>query len=566
MLSRREASELLVRDDPYYALDEVEIGGLPWRVYRNALPSLRAVFESTASFGDREFLVYQNERWTYAEHWGVVAGLAQKWRANGIGKGDRVAIAMRNFPEWVMTFWAVQVLGAIAVPLNAWWTGDELAYALGDSQPRLLVADGERVNSLTGQLSRLGVERVIAVRSRAPLDPGVVAWDDELATLDGNAVLPDVEIGPDDDATIMYTSGTTGSPKGAIATQRNHATNLRNTELNGAMALKMAGIQPPADPPQVSMLQTFPFFHIGGLTGLYVATAFGAKLSLMYKWDTAEAADVIEREKVNAGGMVPTLLRLLLDHAQAHDLSFPTLAGMSSGGAPVPPDLIQRIEGQFERRVSAANGYGLTETTSAVVINSGEEYFRHPDSVGRAVPGADLRIVEPESGRDQPDGAIGELWFRGPNVVRGYWNKPTETAEAFTDGWFHTGDLGFVDGDGLVFVVDRLKDVIIRSGENVYCAEVEAVLFEHPAVADVAVVGLPHESWGEEVAAVVELQPGATVAPSDLQEHVARRMAPFKVPTRVFLIDEALPRTATGKVLKRELRRRFVESPAGSGA
>jgi long-chain acyl-CoA synthetase len=565
MLSRREATELLVRDDPYYALEATEIAGVPWRVYRKAVPSLRAVFESTASFGDRQFLVYEDERWTYAEHWRVVAGLAQKWWGHGIGKGDRVAIAMRNYPEWVMTFWAVQVLGAVAVPLNAWWTGDELAYALRDSQPKLLVADGERITGLSDQLPGLGLERVIAVRSRVPLGPAVVSWDDQLASLDDDPVLPDVEIAPDDDATIMYTSGTTGSPKGAIATQRNHVTNLRNTELNGAIALKVAGVQPPADPPQVSMLQTFPFFHIGGLTGLYVATAFGAKLALMYKWDTAEAAEVIEREKVNAGGMVPTLLRRLLDHAQAHGLTFPTLAGMSSGGAPVPPDLIQRIEGQFERRVSPANGYGLTETTSAVVINSGEEYFQHPDSVGRVVPGADLRIVDPESGRDQPVRALGELWFRGPNVVRGYWNKPAETAAAFTEGWFHTGDLGFVDDDGLVYVVDRLKDVIIRSGENVYCAEVEAVLFEHPAVADVAVVGLPHQSWGEEVAAVVELQPGVAAGPSDLQEHVARRLASFKVPTKVILVDEGLPRTATGKVLKRELRQRFVETPAGSG-
>jgi acyl-CoA synthetase (AMP-forming)/AMP-acid ligase II len=411
----------------------------------------------------------------------------------------------------------------------------------------------------------LGLERVVAVRSRGPLGAGVVSWDEELATLDKDAVLPDVGIAPDDDATIMYTSGTTGSPKGAIATQRNHLTNLRNTELNGAIALKIAGIRPPADGPQISMLQTFPFFHIGGLTGLYAATAFGAKLSLMYKWDTAEAAEMIQREKINAGAMVPTLLRRLLDHAEAHGLSFSTISGLSSGGAPVPPDLIQRIEGQFERRVSPANGYGLTETTSAVVINSGEEYFRHPDSVGRAVPGADLRVVDPESGRDQSVGAIGELWFRGPNVVRGYWNKPDETAAAFTDGWFHTGDLGFVDADGLVYVVDRLKDVIIRSGENVYCAEVEAVLYEHPAVADVAVVGLPHESWGQEVAAVVELQPGLAAAPIDLQRHVARRLASFKVPTKVILVDEALPRTATGKVLKRELRQRFVESPAGSG-
>jgi acyl-CoA synthetase (AMP-forming)/AMP-acid ligase II len=305
------------------------------------------------------------------------------------------------------------------------------------------------------------------------------------------------------------------------------------------------------------MLHTFPFFHIGGLTGLYVATAFGAKLCLMYKWDTAEAAEIIQREKVTSASMVPTLLRQLLDHASQHDPDFTGLAGMASGGAPVPPDLIRRIEDQFDRRVSPANGYGLTETTSAVVVNGGDEYFAHPDSVGRLVPGADLRVVDPESGEDLPAGQVGELWFRGPNIVRGYWNKPAETAAAFTDGWFHTGDLGYIDHDGLVFVVDRLKDVIIRSGENVYCAEVEAVLFDHPAVADVAVIGLPHPSWGEEVVAVVASRPDSALTASGLQEHAAARLARFKVPTQVHFVDGELPRTATGKVLKRELRDQF---------
>jgi acyl-CoA synthetase (AMP-forming)/AMP-acid ligase II len=231
---------------------------------------------------------------------------------------------------------------------------------------------------------------------------------------------------------------------------------------------------------------------------------------------------------------------------------------MASGGAPVPPDLIQRIDRLFEHRVSPANGYGLTETTSAIVINAGEQYFTHPDSVGHPVPGADIRVVDPDRGTDKETGEVGELWFRGPNVVRGYWNKPEESAAAFTDGWFHTGDLGYVDGDGFVYVVDRLKDVIIRSGENVYCAEVEAVLFEHPDVGDVAVIGLPHESWGEEVAAVVQRRPGSALTGSDVQEYAASRLATFKVPTTVFFLDEDLPRTATGKVLKRDLRDRFT--------
>ena len=562
VLDRREAQDQVVSENPYFALESIEVRGIPWRVYRNAPGSMREVLEATAAFGDRPFLVYEDQRWSYAEHLRIVAGLARRWSSWGVTKGDRVAIAMRNYPEWVMSFWAVQALGAVAVPLNAWWTGDELAYALGDSKPKLLVADAERAQRVAARRAELGFERVIAVRARHAPPVGVLSWEAELAELDPAATLPEVAIEPEDDATIMYTSGTTGSPKGAIATQRNHITNLRNTELAGAVALEMLGIAMPADPPQTNSLQVFPFFHIGGLSGLYICTALGAKLCLMYKWDTAEAVDIIQKESVNSAAMVPTLLRRLLEYAGEHDIALESLGGMAAGGAPVPADLIRRMEHQFERRVSPANGYGLTETTSAVVANSGTEYFAHPDSVGRPAPGADLRIVDPTTGQDQAAGSVGELWFRGPNVVRGYWNKPADTAASFTDGWFHTGDLGYVDGDGLVYVVDRLKDVIIRAGENVYCAEVEAVFFEHPAVADVALIGVPHESWGEEVVAVVEPHAGTTVTEAELQEHVAGRLARFKVPTRIHFVTEPLPRTATGKVLKRDLRDRF--SPVSS--
>jgi long-chain acyl-CoA synthetase len=567
MVTREEAAQLLVSQAPDFRLAEVEVSGIPMRVYLNAPRSLRSLLESTASFGEREFLVYESERWTYAEHFRIVAGLAHRWAAQGIGKGDRVAIAMRNYPEWAMSFWAAQALGAIVVPLNAWSTGPDLAYVIQDSQPKILVADGERIASLAGQLSTLALDRVIAVRAAgSPVTAGsrVVAWEDELGAAESHATLPQIDIDPDDDATILYTSGTTGYPKGAVGTHRNHLTNLRNTELNGAIELVIAGITAPADRPQLSILQVFPFFHIAGLSGLYVSTAIGAKLSLMYKWDTGRAMEMITREKINSAAMVPTLLRRLIEWTEDKDVSLPSMRGLSAGGAPVPPDLIERLEHRFKGQISAANGYGLTETTSAVAVNSGAEYFRHPDSVGRLVPGADLRVVDPEAGQDMPAGSIGELWFRGPNVVRGYWNNPAETAQAFTDGWFHSGDLGYVDPAGLIYVVDRLKDVIIRAGENVYCAEVEAALFEFPGVADVAVIGLPHVSLGEEVVALVALRPGSAEDPEALLKHAASRLAAFKVPSQVIFIDDEIPRTATGKVLKRQLRDRFAGVPGRS--
>jgi long-chain acyl-CoA synthetase len=550
-----------------FQIVEQIVHGVPMRVYAVPPRTLRDVLASTAQFGDNPFLVYQEERWTFSEHLRIVAGVARHFRdAFGVAKGDRVAIAMRNYPEWAMAFWACQALGAVTVPLNAWWTGSELAYALRDSGAKVVVADGDRAERIRSELAGLPVDAVITVRASSPV-PGTLRWEDVVAAGDGGTELPEADIDADDDATILYTSGTTGAPKGAIATHRNHCTNFLNTVLGGAVGLVLASESGdvPAAPPPLCALQTFPFFHIAGLTGLYTYTGVGGKLVLMYRWDTTEAVRLIETEQVTALAMVPTLVRRLLESPGLASRELSSLAGIASGGAPVPPDLITRIESDFNRKVSPVNGYGLTETTSAVIANVGERYFEHPDSVGKPVPGTDVRIVDP-GGPDARTGDIGELWVRGPNVVRGYWNRPAETSEAFTDGWFHTGDLGYIDADGYVYVVDRLKDVVIRGGENVYCAEVENVLFQHPAVFDAAVIGLPDPEFGEEVAAVIQPRPGTAAGADDIRAFVADRLAVFKVPTRIVLRDEPLPRNAVGKVLKRELRGQLAvggHHPAG---
>jgi long-chain acyl-CoA synthetase len=542
-----------------FELAALTVDGVPWRVFKNAPASLRDVFATTAVHGDKDFLVYRDERITYGDHFALVAGLARYLADEcGVGKGDRVAIGMRNYPEWVISFWATVSLGALAVPLNAWWTGAELTYAIRDSGARVLIVDGERLERLGDHLADLPVDAVIACRLRGAPPNGVVIWDALRTDLveSGTATLPDVELVPEDPATIMYTSGTTGEPKGALATHRNHCTNIMNTLLFGAVGLAMAGPTAGEAPPPAS-LQVFPFFHIGGLSGLYVSTAIGSKLVTMYKWDVEEAVEILAKERITSTAVVPMILRQLLETPQLEHVPPETLAAIAAGGAPVPPDLIRRIGAQFESRVSPANGYGLTETTSAVVVNSGEEYLARPDSIGRPVLGADVKIVD-DRGDEVPDGVVGELWVRGPNVVAGYWNKPEATAEAFTDGWFHSGDLARRDDDGFLYVVDRLKDVVIRGGENVYSAEVEAVLFEHPGVADVAIVGLPHAVYGEEVVAVVNVRDGHAPSAGDLQRFAAERLARFKVPSQVVFRAEPLPRTATGKVLKRELRDELI--------
>ncbi|MEQ9450481.1 MAG: class I adenylate-forming enzyme family protein [Pseudomonadales bacterium] len=526
------------------------------RIYARPPQTLREVLLATREFGEQIYLVYNDERISYAEHFQRVAQLAHWLVDQGVDKGDRVAIGMRNHAEWPIAFFACQAIGAVAVTLNAWWIGAELVYGLRDSGTKVALLDNERYASLTPLLAELPELRLLVTRDEQH-QYDVPHWHSELGRYGSVTELPDVALEATDYAHIMYTSGTTGVPKGALHTHRNHVTNILNSLLSGAVA---AALTPPAatpaEPVQRSSLQTFPFFHIGGLSGLYIAAVTGTKLVLMYKWDPEQAIELIAREQIQSWSGVPTVVRQLLEHPRAARGELSSLVSIASGGAPVPEDLIERVGDMFAAKVAPGNGYGATETTSAIIANGGADYLARPTSVGRPVVTVDVRVVD-EAGNDCALGAIGELWLRGPNIFAGYWNKPAETAATFSDGWFKTGDLGYCDDEGFYYVVDRKKDVIIRGGENVYCAEVEGVLHHHPGIADVALIGLPHRELGEEVAAVVELKPGVSLSDADVQSYVAERLARFNVPTRVFFIDEPLPRTATGKVLKRELKLRY---------
>jgi acyl-CoA synthetase (AMP-forming)/AMP-acid ligase II len=457
---------------------------------------------------------------------------------------------MRNYPEWSVVFFAAQVAGLVAVPLNAWWTGPELVWAVEDSGCRIVVGDGQRVAALAGHVD----VPLVQVRGTGTAPTGAVTWEDLAATFDPAAGLPDARVEADDDSSILYTSGTTGRPKGAVHSHRNHVTNALNVALTSRANAIAAGSPPPAGQP--GTLLTYPLFHIAGLNALYGAVINGAKLATMYRWDREEARALVREEKLTGGAGVPTTMRELAEEAIAHPDEMTSLTRIGMGGAPIPPELVSRIAEHLGP--ISFNGYGLTETTSAVCANAGQDYADRPDSVGRPAPGADVRVVDPETLAELAEGEIGELWFRGPNIVRGYWNDPEATAAAFVDGWFRTGDLGYVT-QGWVYVVDRLKDVVLRGGENVYSAQVEAALHEVPGVAEVAVVGIPHPTLGEEVAAVVRLAPGIARDAELLRRHVTERVAAFAAPTIVIWWDEALPRTATGKILKKDLRKAVLK-------
>ncbi|MGP8297711.1 class I adenylate-forming enzyme family protein [Streptomyces inhibens] len=535
-----------------FSVTEASVDGHRIPVYAEGPRTLPQLLADTREFGDAPFLVSPDSSYSYAGHHAAAASLAARMLDRyGLRRGDRVAIVMRNHPEWQIAFWAVQLAGLIAVPLNSWWSADELAVALADCTPALLVVDGERVP----RISPWRDEQTVIPWLLTVGHDGALVRQDRFEDLpeDGASPVPDTEIRPVDDAAILYTSGTTGRPKGVVLTHRNFCGAALNGRWTGTRAVIEDGKDLTELGPTVALM-TFPFFHVAAFTVTLSVMTGGGTLVLLHRWDIAAALEAIVRHRVSTFTGVPATALQLLDalHTTPGHPALGTLAQVSTGGAAAPPELVRRIGERFAGQVAAGNGYGLTETCGGVIGTSGERYRKNPGSVGAPSPVTRVRITGPEDA-ERPEGEIGELQLLGQTVFRGYWENPAATAAAFAGGWFRTGDLAYVEG-GEVYVVDRIKDVVIRGGENVYCGEVESVLFEHPEVADAAVLGVPDPVLGEEVAALVVPRTGALPEPESLRAHVATRLAAFKVPTLIVLRERPLPRNATGKVLKRELR------------
>lgn len=546
-----------------FEMETVEIGGVPTRVWKNAPPSLRLLAQMVRAYGERTFTIHEDERVTYDANYRATAHIAAHLVAMGVGKGDRVAMAMRNLPEWPAIFFAIVSIGAIAVPLNAWWTGGEMEYGLNDSGAKLLFVDGERHERLKACYGKLAaLEQVIVCRAKGAAEPEVTQLESLIGGPASWASLPDlafpeVPVAPDDEATIFYTSGTTGNPKGALGTHRNFATNILSSGYVAARATLRRGEVPPAIPEAKVMLLVIPLFHVTACSAVLMGVvATGSTLIFMRKWDAEQAMEIIQREKVQVTGGVPTVAWQLLEHPARGNYDLSSLETIGYGGAPSAPELVRRIYEEFG--ALPGNGWGMTETTATVTTHSGEDYLNRPNSAGPPVAAADLRIMTLEGDRELPVGEVGELWARGPMIVKGYWNKPEATAETFVNGWVRTGDLARVDEEGFLFIVDRAKDIIIRGGENIYSIEVEDVLYAHPAVTDAALVGIPHKTLGEEPAAVVHLAPGTSASESELQSWVRERLAGFKVPVRIHFVRDVLPRNANGKILKTALRALLV--------
>ena len=565
MLSREEAEGRLIGPGLPFELDEIEIRGVVARVWKHAPRSLRDVFAATIAHGDDDFLVLDDECLSYAEHHRLVCRFAHALRERyGVRKGDRVAIAMRNLPEWSVAFWAVTGVGAIAVPLNAWLSTDELAFCLADSGSRLAVVDARRADLLGPRLADLDLGAMIVARSDGEATAGVMdRWEDVLAAVPDNAAVPDATVDPEDDATIFYTSGTTGVPKGAVGTHRNICSNIMSVAYRGATKQLRRGVTPVVlggEKPTTVTLVPVPFFHVTGCHAIMAPGVLsGAKLILMHRWNPERALELIERESVTNFVSVPGMVWQIMTSPRFRDHDTASLINVGYGGAPAVPKLREHIAALLPQ-VAAEDGYGLTELSSLVAFAAAEIYRRKPDSVGPPVPICDIRIVD-DDGKTLPAGAKGEICVKGPNAVRGYWNQPAASARTFHDGWVRTGDIGRLDEDGCLYVLDRAKDMLIRGGENIYSVEVENALCSHPAVMEAAVIGKPHDILGQEVAAVVQISPAQRVGEDELIAHCAERIAAFKVPVLVDIRSQPLPCNASGKIAKRQLQSELFPDP-----
>jgi len=575
-MSLAQAHALMTAPGKPFEVVTATVNGRPMRIWKNAQPTLREVFQAArTNHGSKTFLVLDDERATFEAFARASLHLADALAARGVVKGDRVVVAMRNLPEWPVVVFGALLLGAIATPLNAWGTGPELAYGLADSGAKVAVLDGERFERVAPHLADLPALQTLWVsRHDGPLNStdarvqplsAVLGPTNSWASLPDRP-LPDVPLLPDDPATILYTSGTTASAKGVLATHRCCTSTLMASAFSPQRSFVRRGEpipDPAARPNQRTLLQAVPLFHTTGChVHLFGSLNNGAKLVLMHRWDPERAMALIEAERVTQAGGVPTIAWQLIEHPSFGRYDLSSLESMAYGGAPASAGLVARLQALLPQ-AQPGIGWGMTETSGTFTHHGGEDYLNRPDSAGPALPVADMRIVD-DDGHDLPAGTVGELWVRGPNVAVGYWNKPEQTEATFGGGWLRTGDLAYLDDEGFLFVVDRKKDMLLRGGENIYCAEVEAVLYRHPAIMDAGVVGKPHPTLGEEPVAVVCFKPGHSATQDEIRDFVRQQLAAFKVPVRVCVSELPLPRNAAGKLMKPALRQLYARLDASS--
>ncbi len=554
------AHEQLTAAGAPFEVETILVDGIARRAWKHGPKTMGELVSGSSRFDDLPFLVHNDRRVTFRGFRRATLALMQVLAQCGVGPGDRVVIAMRNLPEWPVCFFAATALGAIAVPLNAWWLGHELAFGIQDSGAKVLLADAERWERLADFLEDCPtLEQVFTCGS---VQAGSARRLEDLIGAPGDwerlpePPQPPRTVQPDDPATIFYTSGTTGKPKGVLASHRAALSNITGAAFAAARASLRDGTLPPdpaAPPTQAGALVVVPFFHVTGCFAILCpALDAGHRLVLMHRFEPEPAMRLIQDEKLNWVVGVPTIAWQIAEHPRVGDYDLSSLASIGYGGAAAAPELLARLASRLPSAIPG-HGWGMTETCGLATTHSGSDYRRRPTSCGAPVAVVDIRIMDQEARRVLPTGEVGELWVAGPNMAKGYWNRPEETAATFVDGWVRTGDLARIDEEGFLYIVDRAKDVVIRGGENIHCIEVEHCLFEYDGIADAALVAFPHRMLGEVPVAVVQVAPGSALAEAAVLAHCAARLAAFKVPVAIVLQHEPLPRNASGKLLKQDI-------------
>lgn len=547
-----------------FELSECEVDGRRATVYRNAFATLPQLIDAGRVHGDKPFIVYQGEVWTFARFFADVDAMAGQLHALGVRRGERIAIAMRNRPEWAVAFAAAALIGAVPAPINSFGLRGELRGALADLAPRFVFCDPERFERLEGDC---GVPDCRIVLTAGECGAGITAPLSYSALVGAPPVsFPRVDPAPDEPALILFTSGASSHPKGVLSTQRAVCQALFNIDFIGAVsamtspqavaAMMQRGLAP-------TTLTAVPLFHVSGLHAqLLSALRNGRKLVFMHRWDPVQALDLIRSERVTQFNGAPAMVAQLLATPGFNDPDVTgSLGGLGFGGAGLPQSLIREV---FERRPEGMSGigFGLTETNGVGTAGSGQLFRYKPASSGVPSPIIGIRIVDAE-GTSLPPGEPGEIWLRGVTVMHEYWRNPDASSKALVDGWFRTGDVGYVDEEGFLFVIDRIKDIINRSGEKIAAAEVESCLLEHPAVREAAVFSLPDEMTGEAVIAAVTVDDASPTMSEVLRTHVAAHLAAYKVPAMIHVRSIALPRNPAGKLLKSLLKKEYSAARGG---
>jgi long-chain acyl-CoA synthetase len=556
-MTRQQAIAALTGPGQRYALEDVPVNGRSVRMFSQAPATLRSLYSDNTS--DLPFIAYEDERLSFVQAWQQACRVGHLLVHDcGVRPGDRVAISMRNYPEWVLAFTAITSIGAIAVAMNALWQAEELVYGLGDSGAKVLFADAERLDRLAHSLPLPGLQ-VIAVRSSGAV-PGARRLEDLLQAV-GAVAMPAADTQPDDAATIFYTSGSTGHPKGVVSTHRNILAALLSWELDRSIGELMAGIDSSAaaagtagataPATQPGTLLGVPLFHVTGSHAVYLSCyRLQRRMVCMYRWDVEAAAALIQRDRLSSVVAPAAMTGDLVRVARSGRFDLSSLLWVGGGGAPRAPEQVRQIGASFGQALPNT-GWGMTETNAIGAGIGGEDYLSRPASSGRSSLVLDLKVVD-ELGSTLPAGQRGELLVRGTSVFSGYWMRPEINATVFDEGWFRTGDVAVIDTDGFVFIVDRIKDLIIRGGENIGCGQVEAALLMHPEVHEAAVYAVPDDRLGEEVGATV--YGSATLDIAALREFLSAHLARFEVPRHIVLSPAPLPRTPSGKILKRQIK------------